>query len=205
MSTPAGTIPDTMRSKAPDLIVAERANLSRSVICHSANSPFSKSIIRFVHGVQQERIAFRIRKDPASARWGEPELGSNSQHYFGLPIYGREVWRLNRKSFGRFDHRAMFLNHLDSLNPQSIRNTISRERTAIETAQYPQNCELTDHSVPFLPRDWPKLWRTFEDANRSYFLCLRGLVLAGCDRLQARGLGFSFLHGRRLILPLSHS
>src|SRR5664280_416337 len=97
----------------------------------NANSPWP-SFIRFVHGVQQERIAFRIRKDPASARWCEPELGSNSQHYFCLTIYGREVWRLNRKSFGRFDHRAVFLNHLDSLNPQSIGDTISRERPTIE-------------------------------------------------------------------------
>ena len=103
-----------------------------------SKSPLSQPIISFVHGIQQERIAFRIRKDPTSAGRGEAELGSNSQHYFGLPIYGREVWRLNWKSFRRFDHRAVFLNHLDSLNPQSIGDTISRERPTIETAQYSQ-------------------------------------------------------------------
>ena len=100
----------------------------------------------------------------------------------------------------------MFLNHLDSLNPQSIGDTISRERPTIETAQYSQYRELTDHSVQFLPRDWPKLWRTFEDTNWSCFLCgLRDRLLAGRQRLQARGIGFSFLHVRIFMLPLGHS
>ena len=176
------------------------------ITCHYANSPLSQPIIGFLLAVQQQRIAFRIRKDPASARWGEPELGSDSQHYFGLPIYSREVWRLNRKSFGRFDHRAVFLNHLDSLNPQSIGGAIRRKGAAIETAQSSQNRELTDNSVPFLPRDWPKLWRTFEDTNWSCFLCgLRDRLLAGRHRLQARGIGFSFLHVRIFMLPLGHS
>jgi hypothetical protein len=108
---------------------------------------------RLLGVIEEVWLPFGWRRDSATTRRREAELGRDTHHDLGLPVGDRNVGRLNRIAGRRLDHGAVFLDRLGRLSPHAIGEAVGRQRCAIEVGQEAERGQFPDEPAPFALSD----------------------------------------------------
>src|SRR5205085_6916660 len=107
------------------------------------------------------RTSFCWSRNSAAACGREAKFGCDA--HLGLAVRNCEIWRLDRETGRRLDHRAVLLDLRRCFGPERIGAAVGGKCGAIEIGEKPQRRKLTNETVPLLLRERSKLRRTFRN------------------------------------------